>query len=471
MNNSASSFGTALPIAIETFRIDGAYSQYAAFLSHNQRVVSNSHGIFLTYLTYYHAEPPESGLYYTTKWRLLHSVTNGMSWRTIGNEWQEQHTKAPALETDELDNLYLVNGKFPSSDASFIRLLASEQYYNPHTTPIFNESTIPDGGADKSCMLYDRTFKRFYYFHSHSNDKQFHVISPDGTVNSTVYLLNNGQPRERTEAPKPLPPDEHGVPQFKDPLPYGAAHQYPLLALGEDRTLHMAWTSQVSPGLNPGPHHDYQYWSIHHLLSTDGGTTWQNLQGGKVNKPIYADDVRADLIIRGDEFDSHAWLANMMAKDGKLHFLYTVPDESQNPATYPQLGGVQHYVRYDLRTGQRDVDIHPMFKGQGVSLYGRNGTGGFFASRGSQPDAPLYCVTNARDRNLACLRSDDNGASWHDYAVRTDDDNTGDNTDEIDHISGCRELTDDGYIIGCFSMASSAKRPGFHFFRIPTRSL
>ncbi|MHB9027159.1 MAG: two-component regulator propeller domain-containing protein, partial [Candidatus Latescibacterota bacterium] len=68
---------------------------------------------------------------------------------------------------------------------------------------------------------------------------------------------------------------------------------------------------------------------------------------------------------------------------------------------------------------------------------------GFFAKRDSLPNGPLYCISNAGGK-IGCLASDDNGATWYDYAVSA-------GTFNPYAVGGCRTITDDGYIIGSFT--------------------
>lgn len=80
---------------------------------------------------------------------------------------------------------------------------------------------------------------------------------------------------------------------------------------------------------------------------------------------------------------------------------------------------------------------------------------GLLASRGELPGGPLYFVSAIDDRTrLACLASDDNGATWYEYAV---------SDRKFPHrvysIGGARELTSDGSIIGTFTdVAEGAKK-------------
>jgi hypothetical protein len=341
-------------------------------------VISNARGIFLTFIR------SRNEAYTAQQFRLLRS-TDGDRFKVLYEATNA--TNPPVLETDEENNLFMVRPDFLDGHAYLYRFLASEDYARPRM------SKIPNGSAGKYAMIYDRPRQQLYYF-AHNNT--FHIVGRDGQVRHSVTLLQAG-------------PD--------------AVLQYPLLSLMPGGTLHAAWTTQK--------HGKYLYWDIHHMLSPDGGRTWQTMKGRPIALPAMADQHGpTDQVIRKDEYQTHTWLSNFLAKDGKLHFLY----QAQNVP--PR----QHYLRYDLPSGNRDVDIWPTFRGQRIALMGLDG---FLTSRASFPGAPLYCVM-ANQGHIACLASDDNGQTWYDYASSRD-------TYSPYAIGGCRELTADGWIIGSFS--------------------
>jgi hypothetical protein len=181
------------------------------------------------------------------------------------------------------------------------------------------------------------------------------------------------------------------------------------------------------------------------------------MNGTPVDMPAIADEGGpADRITLDDEFEAHTWLESFFVRGGKGHFLYLA--QTQPPR--------QHYMRYDVATAMRELDMQPEFKGQTLSL--RN-LDGFFATRAAEPNATIYVVSrDAGAIRLACLASDDNGSTWRDYAV-------GPVVTNVYAIGGCREVTDDGWIIGSFTeQIASTLDPGggskVHFFRIRVES-
>lgn len=404
---------------IELTCVDPAATGYGTFQSHNQKVVSNRRGFFMTHIR------TRNEAYTAQQWRLSWSRDAGRSFQTV---YEATHaTNPPLLETDENDNLYLVRPDFADGHAYLYRFLTTNDYREPVVT------RIPNGAAGKFAMVLDRSRKQLCYF-AHNNT--FHLIGLDGEVRLSTNLLTAGK---------------------------SAILQYPLLYLAPQavaavagavsaradaqNTLHAAWTSQK--------HGVYLYWDIHYLQSPDGGSTWRTMASKPVTLPVVADEAGpADRITLDDEFDVHTWLSSFLIKDGKAHFLYLA---QTNPPR-------QHYVRYDLKTARRELDIQPEFKGQRLALRGLDG---FFATRRADPRSTLYCISrDATTNRLACLASDDNGGTWHDHAV----------SDLVTNpyaIGGCREVTADGWIIGSFTdqIAPTTDTGGgskVHFFRLRT---
>lgn len=386
---------------IQLVCVDEQATGYGTFQSHNQKVVSNRRGIFMTHIR------SRNEAYTAQCWRLSWSTNGGESFATL---FAATNATNPALlESDADDNLYLVRPDFIDGHAYLYRFLAREDYRAPHVT------RIPNGSAGKFAMVLDAGRKQLAYF-AHNNT--FHLVGLDGVVRSSTNLLTEGK---------------------------HAALQYPLLSLGEDGTLHTAWTT-VKHGV-------YLYWDIHYLQSPDGGRAWRRMNGTPVSLPVVADDGGpTDRITLDDEFECHTWLSNFLVKEGKAHFLYLA---QTNPPR-------QHYVRYDLRSARRELDYQPDFRGKSISLCGLDG---FFAARRENPGSTLYCINrDAKQPRLACLASDDNGTTWHDYAVSEP-------VRSPYSIGGCRAVTSDGWVIGSFTDSGAAadgsgEGSKVYFFRI-----
>lgn len=409
------------PTPVEISDLDPEAFGYATFQSHNQKVLSNRNGIFATYLKRRNNEA-----YTSQTWRLMRSTDGGATFRVLHEATQA--TNPPVLETDEADNLYLVRPDFVDGHAYLYRFLASEGYARPHI------SKIENGAAGKFCMMMDRPRGQLYYF-AHNNT--FHVVGLDGTVRRSAILLKDGAT---------------------------ACLQYPQLSLDLDGTLHAAWTTNHLQ--------KYLYTDIHYMQSADAGATWRKMDGTPLTLPAVADyHGPTDEINLEDEHDEHTWLSSFMVKRGKLHFIYKY--------LAPGAKARQHYVRYDVKTARREIDTWPIFKGEQISL---SHIDGFFASRASEPDAPLYCVL-AQDGRIACLASDDNGDTWHDHTVSERRFATDITVTNPYSIGGCREVTADRHVIGTFTdripdpgKVSDLTKPGciapayfFRFRALPVR--
>ena len=247
-----------------------------------------------------------------------------------------------------------------------------------------------------------------------SQNHTFHIVGLDGTVRKSTTLLKAGK---------------------------RALMQYPLLFLDPAGTLHLAWTTSLPE--------KYLYWDIHYASSPDGGARWQKMDGTALDLPIIADDSgSSDRISLEDEFEVHTWLSSFLVREGKAHFLY------QAQTTSPK----QHYVRCDLKTGRREQDTTPRFKGETIEL---SGLDGFFAASSST----VYCVAHTPDGRVGCLASRDNGSTWTDHAVSR-------KFEALYALGGCRAVTADDSIIGSFTdtLSTSTTAGGsakVYFFRIP----
>ena len=157
------------------------------------------------------------------------------------------------------------------------------------------------------------------------------------------------------------------------------------------------------------------------------------MSAAPVSLPAIADEHGpTDRITLDDEFEFHTWLESFLVRSGKAHFLYLAQTKSPR----------QHYVRYDLKSAKRELDIQPEFRGGQLAIRSLDG---FFATRGKEPKSTIYAISHdANASRLACLASNDDGNSWNDFAVsRT--------LTSAYSIGGCREVTRNGYVIGSFT--------------------
>ena len=257
----------------------------------------------------------------------------------------------------------------------------------------------------KFSAAYDETRQKIYWI---VHNGWFCVLDLDGNVEKKQQILVGG--------------------------PNGTM-QYPSFCMDPAGVLHMAWTTVDLPDVN------VPYWAIHYMRSSNGGTSWETLDGATLNAPITGDETGpTDRITLDDEFTSSSWLSNFRVYDGKVHFTYMA---MTNPVR-------QHYMRYDVNSSVRELDVFPSWTADGYELYGGSG---FFAARSSLADGPLYSVGRGRwdgsGYHAACFASDDNGETWYFYGESP----TG--FSNMYALGGCRDIAADGLVIGSFTNALS----------------
>lgn len=381
----------AQPLRIELTTIEERGPHFATFQSHNQKVVCNGRGIFMT------CNHSRDEKYNAQLWRVMRSTDGGKSFASVFESTDA--TNPPCLETDSADNLYIGHPDWVSGEVVLVRLLAKEDYKVPHRT------RVEKSAAGKYSMVMDEARGQVCFF-SHSG--KFIRFGLDGAVKSSVLLLKRGE---------------------------NAVQEYTHLHLDAEGRIHAAWTSLNVPVR--------RYWGIHHLQSSDGGENWRPFTRMNLQLPVLADETGiSDRITLDHEFEPSTWLANMLTKNGKTHFTYAAKADKTI---------TQHHVCYDLRSGTREIDHTPALKGETLSL---NVGDGFLATSQQRKDSPLFIIArtvNAPPR-LACLRSSDNGTTWHDHAVS-------EKLTQPYAIGGCREITPDGFIIGSFTDVSAEKHP------------
>ncbi|MSR59070.1 MAG: hypothetical protein EXS05_15740 [Planctomycetaceae bacterium] len=391
-------------VPIELTLVDDHAIAFGTFQSHNQKIVSNDNGIFMTHIRQANKE------YTAQTWRLSHSTDGGKSFATLYEATNA--TSGPALETGENGAVFAARPDFVDGHAYLYRFDPPE-YRTPKIT------RIPGGSGGKYCLALDAQRRQLYYL---ANNQEFRVVDFDGKVRQSTALFKAG-PHAKVE--------------------------YPHLALAADGTLFAAWTTSAPDR--------YLYWDIHAMRSLDAGATWQTLAGVKLEPPVVADDTgKADRVTLDDEFEVHSWLSAFLAKDRKLHLVYWAKNAPQR----------QRYVRYDGAKGVREIDRQPLLAGWPMTE--PNDSAALIAE-GRRGNAALYCVSTLNDRKqLVCVVSADNGASWRDFALGTDT-----FRHRVYSIGAARETTRDGWIIGTFTdvdpkaeLYTEADSGKVYFFRI-----
>lgn len=400
--------------------VDPLATGSATFYVHNQKVVSNQFGIFITYLhkVSEEAKPEDRGW----TWRLARSTDNGQTFRTIWEETNLRNSKAPPLESDAAGNLYLARMARLDGVVLLYRFSA-DQFSGGELQPSVTE--LPNGYSGKWTMLLDEKRDRLYIVVHHG---KFFALNLRGELLFSTTVVR------RTHY------EQSG--QFTE-------MQYPYLTVDENGTLFLAWTSEIYP--------QKIYRSIHCMATDDCGITWRTLERKPLALPVIADEAGpADLISRADELEVHCFLNSFMAKDGKLHFVYWSEAYTSN----------QRFLRYDVASGKKELDSQPLRAGSDDCL---ELDSGMLASDTSTPGSPLHYVSTVEDRKrLVYVRSDDNGESWSERAV---------SKETFEHltygIGGSRRPTENGDIIGTLTdvrpWTKTYFEPGsgaVYFFRI-----
>ena len=344
----------------ELTRLATNINYYGTFGSFQQKIAENANGIFLTYVVYNLDE-------YTAgnTWRLLRSTDGGATFSLL---YEAVHgTRAPVVETDANNNIYLALPDWTENDGRFyfMRFLASENYATPHTTTITGATCWA-----KYAMYYDEPRGRFYVG---TQVGDLFTVGINGVqIGGVLDVWNDGP---------------NGGPQ------------YPLLEMDDSGVLYYA---QTNWGGN-------KYRNILAVKSADGGATWARLDGTPVSLPIACDETGAATMISGmDEMDVNTWLSSMLYKGGRLHFFYAV----NHGATISKVP----YVNYDTATGQRHNyrDLHQAGDLVNVLMYD-----GSFTTHDTTAGSLLYAIIREDQGRAAAIYSPNNGANWYDYALDT----------------------------------------------------
>jgi hypothetical protein len=166
---------SAEPPRIALTLIDATAPHYATFQSNNQKVVQNSRGIFMTHVH------DRDAKYNAQLWRVSWSQDSGKTFTTLFEATAA--TNPPCLETDSADNLYIGHPDWVTMDVILVRLLAAEDYRQPHIT------RVPKSAAGKYSMALDEARQQVMFF-SHSG--KFIRYGLDGSVRSDSVLLKHG---------------------------------------------------------------------------------------------------------------------------------------------------------------------------------------------------------------------------------------------------------------------------------------
>jgi hypothetical protein len=409
-----------LPISVVLVNTPGD-GRAGVFQSHNQKVVSNANGIFMTYIE---TTPTDTT---SGTWRLARSTDGGQSFTNVyqGSDF----TAPPALETDENDNIYLT---YPTYGVSmhFARFSPVNGYTAPDITRTYNGVNC----AAKFAMAYDRQRQQFYLASQYG---QLLTVNMQGDLLRNLQLFSASQGYSATAYP----------------------HLFVESATTSSVLHYAVTTADTKDGGNKIP-----YESIRYVKSPDGGLSWQAMGGAPISTPTTPEPNGPSTMINlADEITPWStWLSTMHVMGGKVHFAYHTGDP-WDPAYFNNPGHIdrQHYMRFNETSGVREIDSWSQWgtwTGTSITI---STTDGLLASNPNDPSSPLYMVGASTAGHLSALVSLDNGSIWMDYATNS-------LSIGLYAIGGCRQVTADGKVIGSFSGKAKSGAPWrTYFFSMP----
>lgn len=340
---------------LQTQPIDGNSVGYSTFQSNKQSVVVNDNGIFTV-----HVHSTTNPLTYDNQtWYLKRSTDNGRTFTTVYTG--TTYAGSPCIETDSLNNLYLVNIT-SNINIDFLKFDNTD-----YTTPSITTSTAISY-ASKHNMVLDDVNNKLYYFIGRGAmiifNKSGSVLTPYTTILATGT---------------------------------NAHCMYLSATLDNSGNLYVAWTTQKLLG-------PIIYYDIHWMKSTNSGVSFTKADGTPIVLPVVDDDTGpTDAISLPAEAGGNVWLSSWTFVNDRLHAAYWVD------------GVCQKYARINPSIGaqEQNYSIH--------NSVSPNVDGGFIRIKSGTLGSPtdLYFLTTTNGRTDPTLyKTTDNGDSWSIYANR-----------------------------------------------------
>ncbi len=374
---------------------------YATFQSHNQRVVANSHGIFMSWLQTWSGAGSENGIV-----RVARSTDGGKTFQTLLDQPIIGHYPG-TVETDNAGNVYVFITSLDWKNASgyanarMFKFTPEANFLNP------TYATLSGGGSDKFTSAYDAERNQLYYVQgdaSLNGVNKFFTISTAGTVTSVKDVTKTGQV---------------------------AYPHYPHLQAADGKLL-LAWTNTALANSSG-------YYDVRFLVSQDGGQTWLG-RSGPVALPVVADENGPSFAVLDAAertVGGYRWLAGIHVQAGKLHFTYG--SQSQ-----------MWYKRFDWAAKAMDRTVGPGVTGGTTTL---QMTSSFFTGSGT-PGARIFLTSGTTGNRIGTLQSDDNGTTWKHYALSDAYQPAG----YLYAIAGGRRPAPDGSVIGAVTDQGATNR-------------
>ncbi|WP_036255412.1 hypothetical protein [Methylocapsa acidiphila] len=382
-----------MPGSIQVTKLDDNVPNYATFGSQTPHVAANNNGIFVVYLA--HEKPGTLNMNWSNvfQWVLKRSTDGGRTFTTVFTG-PFRFGKAPEIETDEGDNIYLFDGYYSprGTDLHSTNLLMYvfsniDNYRRPKVSEYAHES------AGKYTALYDVQRNQFYYL-GFGQDSPFLVLAKGGDVTSRYNFFKTGQLAEA---------------------------EYVHMAMDGGR-LYVAWTTTPLGNCGGTPHEWHcstpVYYSIHFIYSDDGAATWKHPDGTAFTLPVVSDTGGLAPNIVPEKYlgQQAAWLANMTASRGIVHFMYQLSPlkneiyQAFRTAPFSTVHCLENVFGPPAKSGGFGGGGFVAFGNDGIITHDNAGNLYVVTLDTSKPSSGAARGTLAAP--LIVLKSSDAGASW-----------------------------------------------------------
>ncbi len=410
---------SSAPAPISVTRAATNLPYYAAFQSNNDRIVSTSDGIFLSYFSNWSGT--NGGSRDTGNAVVVRSTDGGSTWTTLANIPDIVGKHAPATMTaDASGNVYafMESEAWGGDDGRIYMFPRSANFANDGSD--YLELPSLGVGANKFAMTYDASANKIFAV------SQYYMAQVTTTCQSEIG--SRGSPACSSGAPDSLSDLQWAhLCDWSSCQPgvSGSVAQYPLVYAGRDsadaHVVVLGWTEEAeASGSN--------YYDNRFIFSGDDGATWHGTSGATIcatgctygwqmdtgpNGPSF-------LINRSSETGTKdgPWMDSLYSQDGYFMFVYSrcardicSPHEAPEYARFSRSGGNATLVNRILA---------PSCLSTGSVCPTNGAAGGFFSGAGTT-GAPIYYTTqqssSSTKNRIVTIASTDSGASWHDQAA------------------------------------------------------
>lgn len=385
---------------------------FGTFQSNNQRLAYSPGGIFMSYVVDWNRHSDAAtGV-------IVRSTNGGASWRRILTVRLRDHDPA-TLQTDSAGNVYAFqSGPVSAPHDAFMYIFPRSADYTNNGS---NYLVLNHGYSGKFASAYDPSTNRLFYANWYG-----------------LYTVTLGSTRATADSYSYL----H---MFRADC--GETVEYPLLYVDRSDPGLVVLAYSATKHAAPRP----SYYEDRFIVSTDNGTTWQGRSGTISHFPFnFAGcDGPSWLVNEPSQItglDDYWWLDSVYAQGGYLLFVYS------------DRQGALEYRRFNWSERRFDVTIG-LSQCLGAAPLCPEGLGAFFSGEGRRDSRIYLSGSNRPDQKVDIWYSDDEGASWRDYASTP---RLGDVTYAC---SGMPQLGPNGEVMGAVTiLRSGADNSTVYFF-------